>query len=319
MSDDEAAVAAYKNIRTKKVLAVVAGVAVVSLAAYGAYKFHDNRVDKIIKSGTLLQNISNESDKGIRDAFYSSMNKIDRAKYKGMYGLHLSTKGEVFKKEIKVLSDIKQASPKNAQSILAEAIRTDPEFAKGFKDYLRAGNEQGVFGNWYLANARRAANAELSLSKNIIDKNVYEVFNASLVDHAPEMQTLTDKYYSKLAEKGYNAIRDVNDSKFSGYKALNPVIAFNANGKLDVVSVRKLAEEEMKKSASLGVAHISATNLPKNGAIVVSAILAKKKIPQIKNQKLLEKEANKYRQEHPETTLTNTEIIRMLERRKVNE
>ena len=51
------------------------------------------------------------------------------------------------------------------------------------------------------------------------------------------MQSLTDKYFSELTKRGYNAIKDVNDNKFSGYKALNPIIAFNAKGKIDVVDV----------------------------------------------------------------------------------
>lgn len=50
MSDEEAAVAAYKRTKTEKIIAATAGVAVTVAAAYVAYKHYDRRT-KLSKTG----------------------------------------------------------------------------------------------------------------------------------------------------------------------------------------------------------------------------------------------------------------------------
>ena len=313
MDKDEAAVAAYKNLKAKKILIAVGGLTLAAAVAYGAYKYHDANVDKLLKAGTLLQNISADSTSGIRDAFYSSDNVLDKAKYKGLLGQQLTSQaGNVFNKQVKVLSDIRQASYKNAQSAFAELYNKDPEFASGVKERLKTGTI--IFNNpTYTIKSGRAIS---DMDKGIVSKDAYEVFNALLVDHSPKQQVLTDKFFGALSEKGYNAIKDVNDSKYSGYKALNPIIAFNTKGKVDVISVTKLAESEIKKNASVGYAHILGTEAVKQGAIVAGAMFG------IKTAKSAHKEqsdltiAKEYRKENPNTKLSNTEIVRMLERSK---
>jgi hypothetical protein len=307
MNKDEAAVAAYHNIKVRKLLAVAGTAAVV----YAAYKIHDARVDKIIKSGTRLQNISSDSTTGIRDAFYSSSNKLDNMKYQGLYGKTLSSPGDspgAFKKEIKVLSDIRQASHKNAQKTLSELMKSDPEFEKSVSDYVLGTGPVGFQGKYF----EKSVKARAELSKGKIGKNVYEVFNASLVDHSPEMQPLTDKYYKALSGKGYNAIKDINDSKYSGYKALNPIIAFNTTGKVNVVDVKQLADKEIGKAGKIAYAHIIGSDLVKTGAQIAGGIFGWRSL----NSALDNKMATQYRKKHPGTKLSNTEIIRMNERSK---
>lgn len=318
MNTDEAAVAAYQNLKTKKILAIVGGVAVTALAGYAAYKIHDARVDKIIKSGTLLQNISGDSTAGIRDAFYASNNRLDNIKYKGIYGSTIADnsaeifkKADVFKKEIKVLSDIKQVSGNHAHEILSEMMKTDKEFSDGVIKIIKPGETKLPVG--YIM---KATKAEASLAKGVVDKNVYDMFNASLVDHSPEMQTLSDKFYNKLSEKGYNAIKDVNDSKYSGYKSINPLITFNAKGKVDVISIEKLATEEMNKAKNIGIGAIMGSALVQQGSIIAASILGIKTIGNTAKQHSDQNLTAKYRTEHSETKLTNTEIIRNLERSK---
>jgi len=312
MNDDEAAIAAYKNLRTKKILAVVGGVALTALVAYSAYKIHDARVDKIIKSGTLLQNISSDSTKGVRDAFYSSTNSLDKVKYRGLYGAQLTqTGGNAYQKQIKAISDIKQASPKNAKAILENLIKTDPEFSTGLRAYMKSGSRLG--GTY----AQKTINAEKSLAKGFVDKDVYEVFNASLVDHAPEMQTLTDKFYNVLSKKGYNAIKDVNDSKYSGYAAINPIITFNSKGKVDVVEVKELVNNEINKAKTISMATIAGSALVKQGAAIATGYFGIQTISKAGTNRRNQEMTLKYRRQHPETNLTNTEIIRMVERSKL--
>lgn len=310
MSDDEAAVAAYRNIRTKKILLALGTTALVVGGAYTAYKYRDARIDKILKSGTLLQNVTADSTSGIRDAFYSASNPLDKIKYKGLYGETLaSNNGQAFKKDIKLLSDIKQASYKNAHATLSELMKTDSEFSDDLKKYI-AGDKWRL-GIGYL---KKTELAEESLKRGILDKNVYEVFNASLVDHSPEMQKLTDKYFNALTKKGYNAIKDVNDSKYSGYKSINPIIAFNSKGLVDVIDVKELTAKEIDKAKNIAYAHIIGSDLVKQGSVISAAILGVKGISSVNRRKNEEAMVKNYRNEHPGSKLTSKEIVRMIER-----
>jgi hypothetical protein len=310
MSNDEAAVAAYKNIRFKKIAAAAAITTLAVAGTYAGVKVRNARVDKIIKSGTTLQHITSESDKGIRDAFYSAKHGLDKSKYTGLYGGHIKEQtGNAFKKEIKVLTDIKQASPKNAQKILADLVKNDPEFAKGVQEQVFKNNK--LSGAIY---AKKITRSTGTLTKGVVNKDVYEVFNASLVDHSPEMQKLTDKYFKALSEKGYNAIKDVNDAKYSGYKSLNPIISFNSKGKVAVTDVKELAQNEINKHATIGYTHIIGSEIVKKGAATAAALTGVNSLGNHLVNKRNDKKVADYRRINPNTKLTNTEIIRMLER-----
>jgi hypothetical protein len=312
MSNDEAAVAAYKNIRFKKVAAVAAITTLAIAGTVAGVKIKNAHVDKIIKSGATLQNITHESDKGIRDAFYSAKHGLDKSKYKGLYGRHLHAKhGEAFKKEIKVLTDIKQASPKNAHKVLDELFKTDKEFAQGVKDIMAYDKVHANFGDVY---SKKVLRSKGILNGGKVNKDIYEVFNASLVDHSPEMQKLTDRYFKALSEKGYNAIKDVNDSKYSGYKSLNPIIAFNSKGKVDVVDVKKLTEKEIAKHGNIAMAHLAAGPIAAQGAMIAASMTGSMAAANYATKKVSNKRVTKYRQANPKTKLTNTQIARMLER-----
>ena len=305
MNDDEAAVAAYKNIRTKKILAVAGVITVSAIAAYGTYKWRDNNVDKLIKSGTSLQNISIEE--GVRDSFYASGNKLDNAKYRGLYAGHLENWSfkKPYQNEIKVASDIKQASYKSAKNTLQEMVKNDPEFAEQLTERMSL---ERLSSPVYTVKSRAATE---SLKKGIVDKNVYDVFNGLLVDHEPGMQKLTDKFYSVMSSKGYNAIKDINDSKYSGYKSINPIIAFNTKGKVSVVNIKQLTDNEIKKAAYISMTHLLGSELVKIGGTATVGYLGVKSIKSSNDSKRI----NAYRKEHPASKMSNTEIIRMLERK----
>jgi hypothetical protein len=309
VSNDEAAVAAYQNIKTRKILLGLGAVAL----GVAAYKTHNYRADKIFKSGSLIQHMTADSTKGVNDAFYAAGNKLDKIKYQGLFAGHLKRNmgGDAFKKDIKLLADIKQASHKNAKATLGEMVRNDPVFAAGLKAQMTPRNIK-VWGGVY---GPKTVKAEAALRNGKVDKNVYEVFNASLVDHSPEMQKLTDAYYKALSKKGYNAIKDINDSKYSGYKAINPIIAFNTAGKIEVVSVRKLAEAEVAKANKIGQADIITKDLAKIGAQWTAGILGAGAASKAINTKTDIQKAAAYRKKNPGSKMTNTQIVRMLERK----
>lgn len=319
LSEDEAAVAAYQNIRTKKIIAAVGATALVAGGAYAAYKIHDSRIDKIIKSGSTIQNISGDANPGIRDAFYGSNNKLDRIKYRGLYGqqvLASSSDKTAVQKEIKALSDIKQASFKNAKSSFDDLLKNDREFAMNFTKYLNDPITKEKLGGVGPAGVR-IENARKSLAAGKFDKNLYETFNTALVDHDASMQKVTDKYFGELSKKGYNAIRDVNDHKYSGYKAFNPIIAFNTTGKVDVVDIKKLTEEEVMKAKDIAYVHIVGSTLAKQGAAVSAVVLANSKFQSTTKKMSTNKKVAAYIRDNPATKKTTTEIARMIERSAV--
>ena len=156
--------------------------------------------------------------------------------------------------------------------------------------------------------------ARTTVEGPIMDDHVYDVFNASLVDHSPKMQSLTDKYFKTLTDKGYNAIMDVNDHKYSGYDSINPIIAFNTKGLVEVMSTNKVTPEDVNKAAKIGYAHIYGKGFAIMGAQVGATAYGYNTIKNKVNNLIDTRKIEKYRQSHPETKLSNTEIIRMIER-----
>jgi hypothetical protein len=128
------------------------------------------------------------------------------------------------------------------------------------------------------------------------------------------MQGLTDKYFKTLSDKGYNAIKDVNDSKYSGYKSLNPIIAFNSKGKVGVVDVKELAQKEIDKHSKIAWAHINSSDVAKKGALLAASLTGTMAAGTYANNKNNTNRVAKYRNANPNTKLTNTQIARMLER-----
>jgi hypothetical protein len=304
MNDDEAAVAAYKNIRTKKVLGAVAAAGV----AYGAYKLYDHNVDKLIKSNTVLKNVSADSTQSIRDAFYSVKNEKDADMYRGLYGRQLMARPDakgVYEKSIKVLSDIKQASPKNAQKVLSELVANDPKFAEQLEYALNNTPLRNNISQW--AMFEKASN---SVAKGVVNKNVYEALNIALVDHNPRQQVVNEKFLNALVTKGYNAIRDVNDSKYSGYGVKNPLITFGASKKVAVDAVKQIDTNTVVKKAAKGMGKVYSRAIAKEAGIYAGGFAAAVGAVRTLSAKADSKMVRKYRQEHPESKLTYTDIVK---------
>lgn len=116
---------------------------VAAAAAYVGYKHYDNTVDRLIKSGTVLQNMSNNANRGVSDAFYASFGRHDNNRYLGFYGSQLQKKVDyglssgVYKTNIKLGDDLRLASPKNAVNVLRRTMQNDSQFADGVRQSLK--------------------------------------------------------------------------------------------------------------------------------------------------------------------------------------
>jgi hypothetical protein len=81
---------------------------------------------------------------------------------------------------------------------------------------------------------------------------MYDNFNAALIDIRQGGSGADKKFYNKLKSAGYGAIRDINDMKYSGYNAKNPLIVFNnSNNNISVKSVQKMVSESQIMKANV--------------------------------------------------------------------
>lgn len=308
MSEEEAAVAAYKRVQTEKIIAIMGAMTVTAAATYVAYKHYDKNVDKIIKAGTELQNISGNSNKGVADAFYFSMTKSDNTKYRGFYGSQTHDRGKaVYETNIKVNSAMKVASEKNAVKALSELVNHDPAYRIALAEHL-AKSPAGYYGNG--KQKRVIEDGFNALMKGQINGKVYDALNLTLVDHdLPTATVVKSGLYNKLKSLGYDAIIDVNDKKYSGYMSSKPMIAFNAGSKVSVNYIREVGEKEIQKNLNKSIADItlkSAAPYAATGAGFVGMIVAGQKAIHNKHNDAI---VQKYRKEHPNTTLSYNEIL----------
>jgi hypothetical protein len=271
MSQRKAEEAADKRIKTEKVIAAVAGITVAAAAAYIITKHYKNTVDKVIKEGAELQNISVNSNKGVSDAFYASMGNRDNTKYRGLYGQQLkNTYGDaagIYETKVKTLGSIKVASKKNAAETFKNLAENDSEFSKAVSEHL----ERIRFGT-HKQNAL-AARAARALKSGKIDSKVYEAFNLSLTEHTHEgAESAAKKFYETLRSKGYDAVQDINDMNYSGYKTKTPMIVFGGARSLAVDRVREVGEEEVRKNFKKACADIVTTEALKRGSIFAGSI-----------------------------------------------
>ena len=214
---------AKAKVTSEKILLAVGAVALTAAVGYGAYKYSKYAMDGKVAAGKVMQRVSKDGTEKLHDIFFASDNAHDNLRYEKLYGgqIRQGVYGFGFKpKLLKLVSDgdIKVASEKNA--------------IKAFKDTI-LGNEK--FRN---AAINENFHSELPKLNNKQWKDLYEEWNAKSLmgmnqsgDAAP--------FYETLKKKGYGAIQDMNDMKFSGYNAKNPLIVFDA-GSIKVSKIKDI-------------------------------------------------------------------------------
>ena len=114
--------------------------------------------------------------------------------------------------------------------------KNDPEFRSSVKDTV----ERHFAGGNVVANTSKLSN------RNI--KKMYDNFNSGLFEIRNSGSGADKKFYDKLKSAGYGAIQDINDMKYSGYNARNPLIVFdNSRNNIMVKSVKEMTGNLEKK------------------------------------------------------------------------
>lgn len=311
MSEAQAKAAANKRIRIEKAIGITAGMTMAAVTAYVATKYVKEHTDKVLKSGLTMQRVTGTPDEGVDRAFYAAFKKGDMTKYKGMYGQQIG-EGRAHKLTLKVNSDVKVASRDKAAKAFVDLYKNDPEFKSQFlntANQMQGAREALGIGGKGTAVLRTAQKS--GLTDRQLKKFGYDAFNMGLVDHSTGGQAASKKFYDKLKKMGYDAIMDVNDQKYSGYDAKAPVIVFNNAGKIAISEVKKMTNNQIASNANKAVGQLLAKGAAKEGAAIVGIIAASSVAGKTMNGIAVDN----YKIEHPNTKLTDQQILETLGRR----
>lgn len=303
MSKQQAEQAAAKRIRGEQYVAAAAAVTITACVAYNKYKGYttDKVLDKDSDIHRVMRLYEGEEIRGGRQ--YMSFKKTDQIKYKGVLADQLKSEAQSGQKlydvTVKPQQNVKIASPKRAQDTFNNLYKNDKDFKKAVNDLSEVG---GLINPKFEKVAGKMGRGE-ELSKQEM-KKAYDLFNVALTDQtSPSGVQRADKFYDALKKQGVNAIQDVNDKKYSGYKAKAPIITFD--GKYDYVK-REMGAAEIEKNKDTAIALVLAPTAVKVGAAYTGIYAAMKWADR--------RAIDNYRKEHPNTELTDKEINKLLNR-----
>ena len=311
-SKEAAEVAAAQRLKTEIIVGSIAAVSVAVIATKATTRIGQDYFDKTFKSGKLLQNIGGYEGATFKDQpFFAAVNRHDKKAYGMLYpnekrGMMIRKAIEnpstfddpvnIYKNQVKLTKDVKRASVNNARKIFYDQMDNDPEFRKMVKTTL----EKTAYGV--------ADNPEDVIRLN--PKKYYDKFNQALA--TPEFQEagIHKKFYSALEKKGYNAILDINDTRYSGYKKISkdPTIFFGSDG-FEKISNKKLSNTEIDSNVQKYTKELIAKSAAQSVAMYTAGITLNKNLS---DQQKIEK----YLDEHPNSTLTKKEILKAVNGRK---
>jgi hypothetical protein len=198
-----------KKLTTGQKIAIgVGAAAIIGTGAYFAQKYYKMNANTLIKKGKEFQHMGRIGE-DLTKPFYVSYLKSDNKIYQknDFFGSFWKTQ-----KTLVSNKDIKIAGKKVTLNTFSEWVNTSP-LAKE------------KFGN-------------LDTSKKSVVKSAYYKFNRNL--RSPDMyeKQVFNDFYSALKNKGYSAIRDMNDQVQSGAKS--PIIVFGSLSDIMVTKVKDL-------------------------------------------------------------------------------
>ena len=303
---------AEQRIRTEAVLAIIGTVAVTAVAIKVARRIGQDYVDQTFKSGKVIQNIGANPNANFKDApFFAAVNRSDKKAYgmnypnekRNMAKQYAAQRGlqyqGIYNNQIKFTDSVKRASVANAQKIFYEKMDKDPQFKKEVLETLKKTNysDRKAIGD-YISNGKHS-------------RKLYDRFNQALATPQFQDAGIHKKYYDEMKKHGYNAILDINDTRYSGYKNISksPTIFFG-DDKWEKISSRKLSDTEINKNATKFAMGYLAKNqgksIAKIAGVVVSANVISDQIA-----------INRYIDEHPNTKLSRKEILKRVQEGKI--
>lgn len=303
-SQEAAETAAKKRMQTEMFVAVAASVAVGVVATKAATRIGQDYFDKTLKSGKVIQNIGAYEKADFKEnPFFAAINSHDKKAYANMYPAEKYamqvkagiTDPSIFNNQIKVNKDMKVASVRKAQEIFEDKMKTDSSFREGVLSTLK----ETAYGKMDSSISSYEKTGKVS-------KKLYDRFNQSLA--TPEMQKagLHKKFYSEMKSKGYDAILDINDTRYSGYKGLarSPLIIFG-NDKVEKISSKKLDQSDINANVlKYGLKRVAKEQAKQIGAVAGAYAVGKAASDQMAIEQYLD--------EHPNSKLSDKEILKIV-------
>lgn len=320
MTKEQAEQAAAKRIRGELFVVAAAAVTVAACVAYNKHKNYST--DKIISQNTELHRIMGLGEKEqvrIGERQYVSYKKMDNMKYRGFMGEQQLSKAKninnrlkgrsdeqkVYDFTIKSKQDLKVASEKRAKDTLSQLFKNDSDFRDSYIKSLDDFQERFLSGKKFPTKYQQTVDA-IRKGKPINEKKAYDLFNFLLINKSDNAKNAQNAFYDSLKKQGMNAIVDTNDKKHSFTKAIAPIITFD--GSYDYVK-REMNEKEIYKDLTKSLLIAIPQHLAKPGAALVAAYGGTKIVSDNKKANIA---IQNYKQEHPNTTKTDKEILDML-------
>lgn len=250
-SQEAAETAAKNQMKVELLVGATATVAVGVIATKAARRIGQDYVDKTIKSGTTIQNIGPYKDSTFKEyPFFAAINSHDKNAYGNLYpaekrGMMIRdnkvANPEIFNNKIKITSDVKVASVSNARKIFEDQMKSDPSFSKEVISALKE-TAYGEQGKRVIAEYEKTGK---------VSKKLYDRFNQALATPQFQEAGIHNKFYSNMKSKGYNAILDINDTRYSGYKNISksPTIFFG-DDKWEKIASTKISDVDIDKNAA---------------------------------------------------------------------
>ena len=295
MNDEQAQAAANNRIRTEKIIAASAALTVAACAVYIANEQRKRKIDGIVKAGETLQRIEMQNTGGkLHDVFYTSKGKHDNQRYERVLGFQRKIDtGHSYMMKLEAKNDIKVASQDRAMRVFDDLYKSDSDFRKATDEILKGTNAKTT-------------------------RKRYERFNQGLIAMRESGQD--KKFYDKLKAAGYGAIQDVNDMKYSGYHAKNPLIVFdNVKQNIMVKSVKEITNEVSAGKSLVETTKAAGETVTKmmieKGGPLAGTALAAKAVTTHRTDPSKEYIRN-YKLAHPNTELTDGQILKLYSKEK---
>ena len=321
LSKEEAEQKATKRIKAEAYIAAAAGITVASCLAYAKHKNYTT--DKVFKENTEFQRIMRLSPNAIiRDDSrqYIAINKRDKVKYKGLYAQRLNDLNKtpksieqglkVYDVTMKNKKEMRVASRKRAEDTFKNLYLNDDTFRQTLKeDAKHIGIGRTVFENV----RKKIYNGEELNNRDL--KKAYDYFNTHvLMDRNLDGSNnkLSNMFFDSLRKQGINAIQDVNDQKYSGYRAKLPIITFDNSFEY---TKRAMDDKEIKTNHRKALADVLSPAIMTTGAVYVGIYGA----APVVNKVRIDKQVLLYKQDHPNTKMTDAEIRDMIKKELSNQ
>lgn len=232
-SKEEAEAAAEKRIKTEKIVAASAGVALASVAAVALIKKYKDYADDIVvgtkdKPIYRMEMLKDAKDHETAKTIYGFYNKKDAPLYNGLWAryqnkYYYNTGKRAHEMKFAYESGVKIASNKNSRKTFKDLMEKDPQFQAKVKELIGEDN------------------------KPYLHRDTYDRFIFNMAGEGKESD-VAKQFFNKLTEKGYGGIHDTNDTKYS-HMGKSAAIFFKDGYDW---SIKKLSSKEVEDSASIG-------------------------------------------------------------------